>query len=53
MKKTYMTPAAVAIRIEKVLLQSASNQTMDVKSGSVSNTSDLLGRRGFFDDDED
>ena len=50
MKKTYMTPAAEVIRIETVLLQSASS--VGVKSGTVSDKDKLLGREGFFDDED-
>lgn len=53
MKKTYMTPVAKGIRIEKVLLQSASTETMEVKSGTVNNTNQLLGRGGWFDEGEE
>jgi hypothetical protein len=53
MKKTYLSPAANVIRIEKRLLQSASPQSLDVKSGSVSDTGKLLGRDGIFDEGEE
>jgi len=52
MKKTYMTPAAEVVRIEKALLTSTSNVQLNTTK-EVSDTNGLLGREFDFTDDED
>ena len=55
MKKTYMNPEMVIVKIQtaQMLAASPGNQTLDKGAPSVS-SSDEIGSRGFFDwDDED
>ncbi|MBQ9187166.1 MAG: hypothetical protein IJ144_04990 [Prevotella sp.] len=49
MKKTYIIPDVQEIRIETVSLIAASIET----KGELSSSGKLLGRQGFFDDEED
>ena len=52
MKKTYMTPATDIIRIEKTLLQVVSGFEKN-STNTVGDNNSVLGREGFFDDDEE
>ena len=52
MKKTYMTPAANVIRIQKTLLQAASGFEKN-SSNTISDNNAVLGRGGIFDESEE
>lgn len=53
MKKAYISPAADIVRIEKILLQSASSPNVTLnKDGSVA-ADRVEGRRGYYDPELD
>ena len=54
MKKTYNNPSMRVISIHvSQFLASSTTETMGVKDGGVSNTNQLLGRDGWFDEGEE
>ena len=52
MKKTYLTPAAEVIRIEKTLLQAVSGLEK-YSNSTISSNDAVLGRDGWFEEEEE